>query len=209
MATVTESSAPRLGLESAGIRLLPHEFDALSSSDVDERFRYELVHGVLVVHAIPSEAEADPNEELGYLLRSYQQHHPNGSALDGTLPERYVRTADSRRRADRVIWAGLGRTPDPKRDVPTIVVEFVSAGLRNWRRDYEEKRSEYLALGVREYWIIDRFRRTMSVYRPTPPGPPEQLVAESNVFCTPLLPGFELPLAQLLAAADRWPEVSE
>ena len=29
-------------------------------------------------------------------------------------------------------------------------------------------------------------------------------VAEKEVYRTDLLPGFELPLARLLAAADRW-----
>jgi Uma2 family endonuclease len=187
---------------SAGLRLTPEEFDALAH--YDDRYRYELVHGVLVVNPIPAEAESDPNGELEYLLRFYKEHHPQGSALDATLPERYIRTGDSRRRADRVIWAGLGRTPDPTVDVPTIAVEFVSRGKRDWLRDYEEKRREYLALGVAEYWIIDRFRRTMTVYRNPPRGPAEQVVAEGEIYQTDLLPGFELLLARLLALADDW-----
>ena len=36
-------------------------------------------------------------------------------------------------------------------------MEFVASGKRNIKRDYEEKRDEYLALGVSEYWVIDRF----------------------------------------------------
>ena len=64
-----------------------------------------------------------------------------------------------------MIWAGLGRAPNPRKDVPTIVVEFVSEGKRNRVRDYREKRAEYLAAGVREYWIIDRFRRTQTICR--------------------------------------------
>ena len=78
------------------------------------------------------------------------------------------------------------------------------AGKRNWLRDYEEKRREYLALGVAEYWVIDRFRRTMTVYRNPPRVPAEQVVAENEVYRTDLLPGFELPLAQILAVADDW-----
>jgi Uma2 family endonuclease len=115
--------------------------------------------------------------------------------------EQYVRTLDSRRRADRLIWAGLGRLPKVKGDVPTIVVEFVSAGKRNRQRDYVEKREEYLTLGVREYWIVDRFRRTLTVCRS---GQEDQVVPESETYRTPLLPGFELVLAPLLAAADLW-----
>jgi len=53
---------------------------------------------VLVVNPIPSEQEAEPNELLGFLLNLYREQHPKGSALDPTLQERYVRTADSRRK---------------------------------------------------------------------------------------------------------------
>src|SRR5438105_4312342 len=62
-----------LGPELAGTLMTPEEFDAVE--EYDEEYRYELIHGVLVVNPIPSEAEVDPNEELGHLLRSYQDHH--------------------------------------------------------------------------------------------------------------------------------------
>lgn len=202
MSTTSPIEVHPIGPTSAGITMSPEEFDAID--DYDDQYRYELVHGVLVVHAIPSEGEAGPNEELGFLLRLYHEQHPQGAALNATLPERYVRTADSRRRADRVIWAGLGRMPNPVHDVPTIVVEFVSAGRRDWRRDYVEKQQEYLAVGVAEYWVIDRFERKMTVYRPSAA---EIIIRESEVYRTDLLPGFELPLSRLLAAADAWREV--
>ena len=110
----------RLDFESAGMLLTPEEFDAVD--DYDDEYRYELIRGVIVVNPIPSEGEVDPNDELGFLLRLYKEQHPQGAALDSTLPERYVRTATSRRRADRVIWAGMGRLPDSKRDPPQIAV---------------------------------------------------------------------------------------
>jgi Uma2 family endonuclease len=193
---------PRLTFRSAGILMTPEEFDAVR--DYDDRFRYELIRGVLVVGPIASVQEAGANELLGFLLRCYQEDHPEGRVLDATLPERYIITAESRRRADRVVWLGLGRCPDPAKDVPAIVVEFVSAGRRNWMCDYEEKKREYLELGVREYWIVNRFRRDMTVYRPAPDGVAERGVAEADIYRTELLPGFELPLARLLGAADHW-----
>src|SRR5205085_1598421 len=79
-----------------------------------------------------------------------------GRSLDATLPEQTVATGANRRRADRVIWAGLGRLPR-RGETPTMIVEFVSRGRRDRVRDYEEKRDEYIAIGVREYWVIDRF----------------------------------------------------
>jgi Uma2 family endonuclease len=200
----TRTSPFPIGPDSAGLRMTPEEFDAIE--DFDESCRYELIDGVLVVNPIPLEAEADPNDTLGYLLHDYRRRHPNGRALDKTLPERHIRVGKIRRRADRVIWCGLGRRPNPRRDIPQVAVEFVSAGKRNWTRDYDEKRAEYHAVGVVEYWIIDRFRRTMTVHRRVGSQSTTLIVNEHDVYRTELLPGFELLLAELLAAADEWNE---
>jgi Uma2 family endonuclease len=159
---------------------------------------------VLIVNPIPLETEVGPNEYLGHLLLGYWERDLQNSALDATLPERYVRTKDSRRRADRLIWAGLGRVPDWKKDLPSIAVEFVSRARRDRLRDYEEKRREYMELGIGEYWIVDRFRRIMMVIRNSPTGPVERIVQEQETYSTPLLPEFELSLARLLAIADRF-----
>ena len=202
MSTSKVRTRPRISPSCAGLRMTPEEFDALTH--FDERYRYELVRGVLVVSPPPATAERRPNDELGHLLLSYKEGHPEGFHLDDTVSEHEIQPGDDRRRADRVIWAGLGRQPD-ETDVPTIAVEYVSSGKRNWLRDYEEKRREYRTLGVAEYWVIDRFRRTMTVYRNPPREPAEQVVAEHEIYRTDLLPGFELPLARLMAAADRWP----
>jgi Uma2 family endonuclease len=206
--SMSRLSTPRklkLGLASAGMLITPAEFDAVT--DYDERYRYELIKRVLVVTRLPSGAESDPNDELGAMLRNYQAGHPMGATLDLTHPERYVHVPDGRRRADRVIWVGLGRLPDIAQDVPSIVVEFVSKARRDRERDYEAKRRQYLDLGVTEYWVIDRFRRTMNLFRREPPVTGIDAVAtitETQTYQTDLLPGFELPLARLLAVADRW-----
>jgi Uma2 family endonuclease len=199
MSTAEVETPIVLGPELAGTLMTPEEFDA--AEECDDAYVYELIHGVLVVAPPPLEAERGPNDELGFLLRLYRHGHGRGASLDDTLPEQYVRTRDSRRRADRVIWAGLGRQPDPRRDTPTIVVEFVSAGKRSRRRDYLEKRREYLAAGVAEYWIIDRFRRVLTVYRARKP---QVVIQENEIYRSQLLPGFELPLAQILTVADQW-----
>src|SRR5436309_1545195 len=93
----------------------------------------------------PWELRDKPNwyKLLGYLLMNYKEHHPQGPALDSTLPQQYVYLADGRRVADRLIWAGLGRLPRPRRDPPSVAVEFVSPGSRNRKRDYEDKRRDY------------------------------------------------------------------
>jgi Uma2 family endonuclease len=190
----------KLAPELAGILLSPEEFDAVE--ECDELYNYELVHGVLIVAPPPAIGERAPNDQLGHLLRSYKERHPQGAALDLTVPEHRIITPDSRRRADRVIWTGLGRIPNTPQDQPTIAIEFVSASKRDFQRDYIAKRDEYLRAGVREYWIIDRFRRRMTVVRGGADQMIEIVITEQETYTTPLLPGFELPLAQLLTVAD-------
>jgi Uma2 family endonuclease len=196
-----------LGPESAGVLMTPEEFDAIE--EYDENYRYELVHGVLVVTPLPLAEETGPNELLGYALLRYRECHPQGSALDHTLPQQYVRTRDGRRMADRLIWTGLGPLPNRRKDIPSIAVEFVSAGRRSRQRDYVDKRQEYEEAGIRQYWIIDRFQRTLTVFRFSPTGVQEEIIREGQTYQTPLLPGFELPLARLLQAADREAQAGE
>jgi len=195
----------RLGLRSSGITMTPEEFDSLPDYVFKRGLRYELIRGVLIVTPPPGNAEADPNLYLGHLLITHQENHPLGSVIDRALLEQTIHATPNRRRADVAIWTGLGRVPDPRQDVPTIVVEFVSARKRDHQRDYVEKLAEYLAIGVREYWIIDRFSRIMTVYLNRPEGPVSRVIREAETYQTDLLPGFALPLARLLARADDWP----
>lgn len=199
-APMLEQLSLHLGPELAGTLMSPDEFD--SATDYEEGFLYELVHGVLVVNPLPLPEETDPNEELGFWLRDYWQRNPE--VMDATMPQQYIRTATGRRIADRVIWLGLGRLPDPRKDVPTIAVEFVSRSRRDRQRDYIDKRQEYLAAGVAEYWIFDRFQRTLTVVTKGAKGPIDQVVTESEAFSPSSLPGFTIPLAKLFAVADRW-----
>ncbi len=190
---------PPISLGMAGTLMTAEEFDSVGACD--EGYRYELIRGVLVVTPVPLPEETGPNERLGQQLLNYLDQHPQGSSLDYTLMEQYVRTRINRHRADRLIWAGLGRVPNLRRDVPTIAVEFVSRSRKDRERDYIEKRAEYLEIGIAEYWVIDRFRRILTIFKA---DGSEMIVKEGEIYRTPLLPGFELPLDLLLAASDLW-----
>jgi Uma2 family endonuclease len=188
----------RIGPEHNGMPMTPEEFDAIE--DWDDDFRYELVRGVLIVSPPADIGELKPNDELGYWFLSYRDHHAKDSALDDTVFEFTLKTTNGRRRAGRVVWCGLERFPNYRNDVPAIAIEFVAERARNWRRDHIEKRAEYAEIGVKEYWVIDRFRRIITVYRG---AAEERIVKETEVYTTDLLPGFELNLKRLLEIADR------
>ena len=91
----------------------------------------------------------------------------------------------------------------------TIAAEFVSAGRRNRRHDYVEKRRAYKQARIKEYWIFDRFRRTLTVYAARAGKVKKQVLREKQNYTTERLPGFELPLTQLFTLADSWPEPDE
>jgi len=195
----------RLRPDMAGMRLASDEFDASTST---RGHRYELIQGVLVVTPMPGLRELDPNDHLGFLLRTYRETHPLGDHLDLTVAEMTIRLGDNRRRPDRALWTGLGRLPRED-ELPSIVVEFVSQGRQAAHRDYVEKREEYASHGIREYWIFDAFRSRLTVWqfeggvrRSVEQGP-------DSVYQSPLLPGFELPVGKILAIAQRWAPVDE
>ncbi len=199
MSTV-EKATLVLGIESNGTQLSSVEFDA---AEFDPDWRYELVNGVVIVNPPPLLVERDPNEELGRLLRNYQEFHPQGTALDVTVSEQTVHVGSNRRRVDRAIWAGFGRLPS-ENETPTIAVEFVSKGKRSRQRDYELKRVEYQSAGVKEYWIIDRFEHVLLSHRFVTRETHLQTFEREQVFTSICLPGFELRLGSLFSLADRW-----
>lgn len=192
-----------LGLESAGMLMTPAEFDAVT--EYDENYQYELIRGVLVVTIVTSPEERGPNDVLGQHLLNYQETHPQGAALKLTLPQDYVKVHRGRRIADRLIWAGPRWQSDvnPRIDRANIAVEFVSAGRRNRERDYEEKRDDYGDAGLDEYWIIDRFQRTLTVAQYRGKKTVVRVYRNGDAYESPLLPGFVVPLKKLLQAADR------
>lgn len=204
MSTAEITNQTTLSFDSAGLRMTPEEFDAIE--DWDELYRYELIRGVFIVSPYPSPPHGGINGLLDNLLFLYANQYPDHT-LDGTVTEVFLATGPATRRCpDRCIWCGLGRHPRPSKDIPTIVVEIVSPGKQAWQRDYQEKRDEYLAIGVKEYWVIDRFSRQMTVYQANDGKFSESVIKETGSYTTERLPGFKLKIADLLAAGDRWEE---
>ena len=48
---------------------------------------------------------------------------------------------------------------------PDLVVEIVSPGAENERRDQTVKRQAYSKFGVQEYWVVDGYQQSVEVYR--------------------------------------------
>jgi Uma2 family endonuclease len=85
---------------------------------------------------------------------------------------------------------------------PELIVEVLSPGSANERRDRELKLKLYSREGVDEYLLVDRFTRTVTVYRRA--GDALELVERlenSNSLSSPLLPGFRCRASDLWAPA--------
>jgi Uma2 family endonuclease len=83
---------------------------------------------------------------------------------------------------------------------PDLVVEILSDSTR--KTDEVVKRKLYERYGVREYWIVDPDLETVKIHRLTDQGfvRAADLTSEANeILSTPLLPGFQAPLAEIFA----------
>ena len=81
---------------------------------------------------------------------------------------------------------------------PRLIAEVVSPGKTNRDRDTIPKRSQYAALGVPEYWLIDPDRKTVTVL--TLAAEDYQVIGTfsgSESIQSQELPGLSLPVEQL------------
>ncbi|MGH9765443.1 MAG: Uma2 family endonuclease [Blastocatellia bacterium] len=131
----------------------------------DDGNRYEIIEGELLVSKAPSIQHQLVFGELFYNLRSYLKLNPIGEVIataglvfsenNAVIPDilfiRAERLAEVITR-ERVIGA------------PDLVIEILSPGADNERRDRTAKRQLYGRFGVREYWIVDPLQRLIEVY---------------------------------------------
>jgi Uma2 family endonuclease len=83
---------------------------------------------------------------------------------------------------------------------PELVVEVLSPGAANERRDREVKRDLYARHGVNEYWILDWRAQTASIYRRVGDALPLVVtLGREDVLTSPLLPGFAVTVRDLFA----------
>jgi Uma2 family endonuclease len=103
-----------------------------------------------------------------------------------------------------LVWIGeerlaIGRDASGHITVgPELAIEVLSPGSANERRDRVAKLVLYSRRGVDEYWIVDGRQRTVEVFRRA--GDDLTLVArlgDGDRLTSPLLRGFELPVADL------------
>lgn len=171
----------------------------------DDGNRYEIIDGELYMSKQPHTNHQDVCGEIFGELRDWNKQNQLGRAYFAPG----IIFAEDDDVAPDVIWISNDRLAtslwdDGKfHDAPELVVEVLSPGSVNERRDREAKLQLYSRRGVSEYWIVNWRLRTIDVYR----RDQAQLHYVARLFETdslesPLLPGFSCTVASLF---DRIP----
>ena len=82
---------------------------------------------------------------------------------------------------------------------PMLVVEVVSPGEDNHRRDYIDKRNQYEWRGIPEYWIVDPVKDQVTVLVLTEVGYEETVFVEDEVVKSPSFADWALTAAEMLS----------
>ena len=194
VATLPEASTAqrRLGPDDAGCRVSAEEFATL---EFVEPFKYERVHGRLVVMSPSGPDHRFVSRPFRRDLSAYWKDHLK--LVEDVDVEGWVSTSPDDDRLPDICVYFVG--DDAKRRVPhrvpALVFEFVSKSRSDQERDYIHKRDEYHAIGVKEYVIVDRFKRSVLVLTWQPDDYAERTLAEHEAYSTPLLPGLTIPLS--------------
>lgn len=132
----------------------------------DDNNRYELIAGELFVSCAPGLPHQLVLQRLQVSLVNFLETNPIGivapgagavfSDYDSVIPDLvFVRNE----RWDKIV------ANERFVAAPNLVIEVLSAGNQNRKRDLEAKRKLYARFGVEEYWIVDRENRCLMIFR--------------------------------------------
>lgn len=178
------------------LRWTSADLDALP----DDGKHYEIIDGELYVSRQPGYHHQYACSQLNIALGVWS----NQTNAGVTLQAPGVIFADDDDVAPDVVWISHERLATALDQAghlhaaPELVVEVLSPGSANERRDREVKLKLYSRRGVPEYWIVDWQQRKVEVYRRQEQA--LHLVATlyaTDTLTSSVLPGFACPVAQL------------
>lgn len=85
-----------------------------------------------------------------------------------------------------------------------LVIEVLSPGSENARRDREVKRKLYSRRGAQEYWIVDWRQQRLEIYRRREGVLTlEKTLDVNDTLVSPLLPGFSCQISQIFTSGPK------
>jgi Uma2 family endonuclease len=193
--------AVKIGPADHGRRMSLDDFE---HAETAEGRLYELGRGVIIVSDVPNPPHLAQVTAIRRQLSAYDLAHPGRiyTIATGSECKILLSALDSERHPDLAVY----RTPPPGDEsdvwyiwVPEVVIEVVSPDSEH--RDYVEKREEYLAFGVLEYWIVNAEREELLVLRRYGGRWVEQSVRPPQTYSTRRLPGLVIDCAAVFQAA--------
>jgi Uma2 family endonuclease len=165
----------------------------------DDDNRYELIEGELFVSPAPGIPHQLVLNRLLFELTLFLRDHPSGrivpgpgvvlSMYDSVIPDIcFVKNE----RWDEIVANARFE------DAPNLVVEILSPGKQNLKRDLVAKRRLYAKYGVEEYWIVDVENRQLIVFQLGDAELVETVKLNADDFLTSqLVPGFRVRVESL------------
>lgn len=159
----------------------------------DDGKRYEVIDGELYVSKQPNYHHQYTCTEISTLLSNWSKQAGNGRVVQAPG----LIFAEDDDVAPDVIWISNERLPIALREdgkfhnAPELIVEVLSPGFANEKRDRDAKLKLYSRRGVDEYWIVDWLMRTVEVHRRQNAALHlMDTLRGTDAWRTPLLPGF-------------------
>jgi Uma2 family endonuclease len=176
--------------------------DEFEHAEAVEGYLYELSRGVTVVD-VPDPTHGLMTDEIRSQLYAYRSAHRDVIRFiaAGSDCKILLTVEQSERHPDVAVY----KTARPQGEdfwahwVPELVIEIVSPS--SIHRDYELKPDEYFRFGVSEYWIVDGQREEILVLSRSAGDWKRRTVKPGEKLTTWVLPGLELDIAAIFAAA--------
>ncbi len=166
----------------------------------DNGNRYEIIDGVLQVTRAPHWRHQEVCSNLIAELRNWSRRSGRGRVAGAPG----VIFSDTDHVIPDVAWISQERLDaglDPSGHLilaPELVIEVLSAGWENIRRDRDLKLRLYSARGVQEYWVVDWRSQQIEIYRRDQAALTLVMTLHAtDDLTTPLLPGFTCAVDQL------------
>jgi Uma2 family endonuclease len=166
----------------------------------DNGKRYEIIDGELYVSKSPTFHHQFACGQIHTALNVWSQETGLGMANFGTG----VIFADDDDVIPDVVWISGDRLKQILgkdghfHAAPDLVVEVLSPGGANEKRDRESKLKLYSRRGVLEYWIVDWVFHQITVYRRKGRGLKlHSTLRATDLLTSPVLPGFQIPVRKV------------
>ena len=168
------------------------DYAAMNTPETED---YGLVEGQLIPVSSGDPIHADIRGRLEHLLRSYFERNPRGRVLSEVDCRLSV---DTVRKPDVSIFlgdhaSGMDRKKSPIPFAPDIAVQILKPSDK--ATDVHRKTLDYLAAGSHEVWQLDH--ENGEIFIQTNTG--IRLLRGQDPLESPLLPGFSVTVAALLA----------